>query len=88
MEFKASNGDVLDDKRLDEMAREYENGEWRGHGEITPGRPKLFDEEMETVSFRIPRSRVAAIEAVIRRSGISKSEFYRRAVDKELMALS
>lgn len=88
MKFKTSTGKVLDDAQLDEMAREYEDGSWEGHGEVSPGRPRLYGEEMETVSFRIPHSRVAAIEAAIRESGISKSEFYRRAIDRELLALS
>lgn len=88
MEFKTASGTILNDDQLDELAREYEDGTWEGHGEITMGRPRLFDEDMETVSFRLPRSRIAAIEATAKRCGISKSEFYRRAIDRELLALS
>lgn len=88
MEFTKKDGTPITDDMLDAMAAEYENGTWSGHGEITMGRPKLYDEDMETVSFRIPRSRIVAVEAVTKRNGMSKSEFYRRAIDKELAALA
>ena len=88
MEFRTAKGDVLTDAILDEMAKDYEEGTWTGTGEVTMGRPKLYDEDMETVSFRIPRSRIAAIEALTKRLGMSKSDFYRRAVDRELLALA
>ncbi|MDO4290069.1 MAG: toxin-antitoxin system antitoxin subunit [Eggerthellaceae bacterium] len=87
MEFKTASGAILTDAMLDEMAQEYEDGTWEGCGEVTMGRPKLYDEDMETVSFRLPKSRVAAVEAATARKGISKSEFYRRAVDRELLAI-
>ena len=87
MEFKTADGTVLNDSALNAMAKEYEDGTWSGVGEVTMGRPKLYDEDMETVSFRLPRSRIAVIEAVTKRKGMSKSEFYRQAVDRELLAL-
>lgn len=72
-------------QRFDEMAKEYEEGAWSGIGEVTMGRPKLYDEDLETISFRLPKSRIAAVEAVAKKRGISKSEFYRRAIDRELL---
>ena len=87
MEFKTADGTILTDADFDKMAEEYENGSWEGCGKVTLGRPKLFDEEMETVSFRIPCSRIEAVEAVSKRGGISKAEFFRRAIDRELIAL-
>lgn len=88
MEFKLANGIVLGDDQLDNMAKEYEDETWEGHGEVTLGRPRLYDEDMETVSFRIPRSRIAAIEVASRKRGITKSEFYRQAIERELATLS
>ena len=64
MEFKDRSGEVITDERFDAMAEEYEAGTWGGIGEITMGRPKLYDEDLETVSFRLPKSRIAAVEAV------------------------
>lgn len=37
----------IDKIAWDAMAKEYEEGTWEGHGEITRGRPKQFDEDME-----------------------------------------
>ena len=85
MELKDKNGKAVTDERFDAMAEEYETGTWHGIGEITMGRPKLYDEDLETVSFRLPKSRIAAVEAVARRRGESKSDFYRRAVDRALL---
>ena len=85
MEFKDRSGEVITDERFDAMAEEYEAGTWGGVGEITMGRPKLYDENLETVSFRLPKSRIAAVEAVAKRRGESKSDFYRKAVDRALL---
>jgi len=77
------------EEQLDAWAREYEDGTWKGQlGEITPGRPKLYHEDLETISFRLPKSRITAIEAVISRKGESRSEFLREAVDLALLANS
>lgn len=86
MSFIAENGRSIDDTEFDRMAEEYEQGTWSGHGEVSPGRPKLYDEDMETVSFRLPKSRIEAIEAVAKRKGESKSQFFREAIDRALLA--
>ena len=86
MEYKAEDGNILTDAMLEEMAKEYEEGTWSGHGKISKGRPRIYDEDMETVSFRIPKSRVAAIAKIAKRKGESKSDFIRDAIDKALLA--
>ena len=86
MKFKTASGRELSDADFDAMAVEYEAGTWTEPvGKASPGRPMLYEEDMETVSFRLPRSRVDAVEAAAKRRGISKSEFYRRAIDRELL---
>ena len=86
MKFKTASGRELSDADFDAMAVEYEAGTWTEPvGNASPGRPKLYEEDMETVSFRLPRSRVDAVEAAAKRRGISKSESYRRAIDRELL---
>ncbi len=71
MQAKKKNSVVVSDDMWDEAAEEYEKGTWFGHGEISAGRPKLYNEEMATVSFRLPVSRIAAIEAVVEARGES-----------------
>lgn len=75
------------DRQLDTMAEEYENGTWKGHvGAIRPGRPRVFDEELETISFRIPKSRVQEIDRRAKACGESRSQFLRRTIDQALPA--
>ncbi|MFT9007954.1 MAG: hypothetical protein ABF489_00435 [Bifidobacterium sp.] len=75
------------DRQLDTMAEEYENGTWKGHvGTIRPGRPRVFDEELETISFRIPKSRVQEIDRSAKEHGESRSQFLRRTIDQALPA--
>ena len=85
MGFEADNGTVLTDEMLDKRAEEYEDGTWSGHGEVAMGRPRLYDEDMGTVSFRLPCSRIRAVEAAAKRQGESKSDFFRRSIDRELL---
>ena len=66
MKFEADNGKIITDEAFDKMAKGYETGTWSGHGEISMGRPKLYNEDLETVSFRLPKSRILAIEAIAR----------------------
>ena len=74
------------DDQLDQMAAPYESGEWEGGvGTVIPGRPRLYDEEMETISFRLPKSRVNAIDAKARSNGETRSQFLRQAVDAALL---
>ena len=89
MEYRLRDGGTVDDGTLEEMAREWESGEWEGHLEdVVVDLPDPGEDALTTVSFRMPRSRLAAVEAAVQRAGITKSEFYRRAVDRELAALS
>lgn len=51
---------------------------------ITLGRP-MFHDKMQTVSATIPTSRVNLMNDIVKREGIKRSEFIRRAIDKELL---
>lgn len=91
MEYKLANGMTINDEELETEAEKWERGEWDGHLSNVrvplPERDQDAD-EMVVVSFRLPRSRVRAIDAATERTGVSKSEFYRRAVDHELAEMS
>lgn len=87
MDFIAENGMILTDKDFDEIAKEYESGDWEGGlGPITVGRPRLSEEGVRTISFKLPLSRLSAIDKAIEKSGQSRSEFIREAVDYALIA--
>lgn len=55
---------------------------WDG-SRVSYGSP--LKEEMTTISVRLPKPRVAAIERVAGKGGLSRSEFVRRAVDQKLL---
>ena len=86
MEYTTETGAKINDEMLDEMAREYEEGTWSGHGKVSAGRPRIYDEDMETVSFRLPKSRIIAIARIAEQRGESKSDFFREAIDAALLA--
>lgn len=73
-------------EQLDEWAAEYESQDWSHmrFGEVVNGRPKIADEPLESITVKIPHSRAVAIKKVQQETGITKSEFVRRAIDNEL----
>ncbi len=54
---------------------------------IIEGRP-LEPEPLVTISLKIPRSRVTAVNRIAQEAGMSRSEFVRRAIENELIALA
>jgi len=69
---------------IKERAKAYESGEWPPGKTTIIGRPPLYDDELESVTFRLPKSRIRAIEELITQKGETRSEFLRKAVDKAL----
>lgn len=86
MEYKAESGQALTDEMLDEMAKEYEDGTWEGKmGKLVVGRPSLAAEEVKSVSFRLPISRIAMIDARAQAKGETRSAFLRDLIEGELV---
>lgn len=77
----------LTEDDLDREASEYENATWnqKSFGKASPGRPRLYDEDMETVTLRMPRSKILAVEAVAERLGQTRSQFMRDAIDEHIL---
>jgi hypothetical protein len=90
MAYKKKNGSIVTDEWMDTVADAAEKGELPGsvtHTEVHLGRPRMYgDEELKTISFRLPASRIPAIEAAARQKGESRSDFIRDAVDKALIS--
>jgi hypothetical protein len=88
MSFKAENGVLITDAMFDEVANAYESGIWptRKEHETVMGRPRISNEELVTITFRVPKSRVDAIEGLARKLGETRSEFLRDAIDKAIAA--
>ena len=73
----------LSEEQLEEIAAQHDSGTWPGHtSPPVPGRPRLYDEELETISFRLGASRIRAVDDAADKLGESRSRFLRRAVDQ------
>jgi len=70
---------------LESDAKRYENGNWPEGKTTIMGRPPLYDDdELTNVTFRIRKSRLLAIDRMASRTGESRSEFFREAIDRAL----
>lgn len=56
-------------------------------GRATIGRP-MSDDKMDSISLKIPRSRITAIDRIAKEQGVTRSEFVRRAIDRQLVAIA
>ena len=82
-----SSGAEIADETLEEMAEAWEDDTWEGRlTAITAGRPRIFDEELVNVTFRIQKSRLETIETIAKRKGETRSEYLREAVTRALVA--
>ncbi len=87
MNYIAENGKVLTDADFDRMAKEYEEGIWTGPvGKVVMGRPRISDEDAKVVSFKLPVSRINAIDKLAKESGKTRSEILRDAVERVIAA--
>jgi hypothetical protein len=83
----ASGGTAVTEELLEQSAEEWENDSWSGRlVNVTVGRPRIAGEELVNVTFRIPKSRLGALDAMASRKGESRSEYLRNAVDQALVA--
>lgn len=73
---------------LDRLADDAEKGIFHGEcrGEVVrgQGRPRLADEDLVTITFKVPRSKRAAADARAAELGESRSDFMRAALDAAL----
>ena len=71
---------------LEKSAKAYESGEWPEGRTTRIGRPPFYDDdELESVTFRLQKSRIRAIEEITAQKGESRSEFLREAIDQALI---
>lgn len=79
------NGSVVSDEQLEALAEMFESGEWpAGETRIVRGRPLKLGEELTSVTFRIPRRELTEMDARAKDEGISRSDYLRRLVDRDL----
>jgi hypothetical protein len=88
MRFKADNGFVITDDLVEKWAARYESGNYPGTGaEIVVGRPRLAQERTLSVNFRLPESKLIALETLASKNGCNRSQVLRDAVDDYLSSV-
>ncbi len=85
MPITTKNGSVVSDEQLEALAEMFERGEWpAGETRVVRGRPLKFGEELASVTFKIPRRELSEVDARAKHEGMSRSDYLRRLVDRDL----
>lgn len=71
-------------EELDALATPFEQGKWPKGKTSLIGRPRLAEEEVRPVTFKLPISQIVAIDKLAKATGSSRSDTLRRAVAHEL----
>ena len=89
MEYTLRSGKVVTDEQIEAMAEAIEAGvpadrrcaEGVGDNDTLPafGRPRLADEPLDVISFKVPHSAALAIKRAAEQEGESRSAFLRKA---------
>lgn len=76
----------LSEEELVTRAQQFESDTWKREefGNPITGRPLAFGEPMRPVTFKEPLSIIAAMDAKAHAAGISRSDYLRRLVEKDL----
>lgn len=81
-EYRLASGATVTDEDFERWATELEDDAWENaFHEIRIGRPPISAEELGSVTFKAPKSRIAAMEERAKAEGVSKSQFMRRAME-------
>lgn len=79
------SGLEITDELVEQWAEPWERGEVPGTpGEIIVGRPRISREELSTVTFKLPKSQVVALDNLAQRTGETRSQFLRALVNAAL----
>lgn len=81
MEYMLKSGRVITDAEIEAMAEAAESGALPGQwsGGVVVGRPRLADEPLDVISFKVPHSTALAIKRAAEQEGESRSAFLRKA---------
>ena len=79
----------ITEDEMERIGQEYENDTWdeRALTNVTVGRPALSSEPTKTMSFKIEQSTYKAVDNKASLLGISKSEYVRKLIDRDLLQI-
>ena len=72
-------------EELDKLAEPYEGGNWPEGRTILLGRPRISDEELVSVTIKLPKSQLEAIDNGANREGKSRSAYMRNLLKLAMM---
>lgn len=79
--FFTEDGIEITDELVEQWAAPWERGEIPGTpGEIVVGRPRISTEDLATVTFKLPKSQVGALDDIAKRAGETRSQYLRTLV--------
>ena len=88
MEYTTKSGFTLTEEMIEELAEAAARGDYPGKpGKIIvapKGRPKLYDEELVTIAFKVPRSIRDRLDESAAKNNESRSQFLRNTLEKAL----
>ena len=85
--YKTKSGATVTDDEIERLGEAAERGEYPGTpGEfiVSPGRPRLSDEDLVTIAFKVPRSHRDALDRRAEAQGETRSQFMREALERAL----
>ncbi|MCL2757475.1 MAG: hypothetical protein FWD43_05300 [Coriobacteriia bacterium] len=85
MGIVTKNGVELTDEMIERIAGAFESGEWLGtESRIVQGRPLMLREELQSVTFKAPIRKIAALDRKAANLEMSRSDYLRRLLDEDL----
>ena len=88
MEYKPKDGTVITDAMIEELGEAVERDGLPGKpGKFlvgSPGRPRISDEDLVTVAFKVPASKRDQLDRAAKARGQKRSEFLRDALEAVL----
>lgn len=80
----------MDEDEMDARAAAYEDDSWDSShmGKVTMGRPPLYGEPLKSISFREAASKVAAMDKRAASLSMTRSDYIRSLIDRDLAAVS
>lgn len=86
--YRTKNGARLTDEDIEHLAEAAERGDYPGvPGAFVvapPGCPRISEEELVTIAFKVPRSRREALDREAKACGRTRSQLIREVLERAL----
>ena len=73
------------EEALDKLAEQYESGNWPEGHTVLLGRPRISDEDLVSVTIKLPKTQLEAIDNGATQEGKSRSAYMRKLLKLAMM---